>query len=87
MANNRISTLNGSMSNLRYLEVLFLNNNKLRNLDKILETLKELIYLKNLNLFDNYVAEEPEYRSRVIYALSSLEIFDRHSIIILTRNN
>ena len=83
MANNRISTLVGSLVNLRYLEILYLNNNKLRNLDKNLEVLRIFTSLKNLNLFGNPIAEEPEYRSRVIYTLPSLEIFDRHSNIFI----
>jgi hypothetical protein len=41
--------------------------------------LRPLDQLKNLNLFGNPIAEEPEYRSRVIHALPSIEIFDRHS--------
>ena len=66
---------------LKYLEILYLNNNKLRNLDKNLEILKTFTSLKNLNLFGNPIAEEPEYRSRVIYAIPNLEILDRHSKI------
>lgn len=64
---------------MKFIQVLFLNDNKLRNLDKNLAVLKPLSFLKNLNMFNNPLAEEPEYRSRVIYALSSLEDLDRHS--------
>lgn len=77
--NNRLTTLEGSLSNMKFLQVLLLNDNKLRNLDQNLTFLKPLSFLKNLNLFGNPLAEEPEYRSRVIYALPSLEDFDRHS--------
>jgi Leucine-rich repeat (LRR) protein len=73
--------LEGSLGNLKFLEVLFLNDNKLRNLDKNLELLKHLTSLKNLCLFGNPLAEEPEYRSRVVCAIPSLEIFDRHGNI------
>jgi len=64
---------------MKFLQVLLLNENKLRNLDKNLDILRNLSFLKNLNLFGNPLAEEPEYRSRVIVALPSLEEFDRHS--------
>ena len=73
---------------MKFLEVLFLNNNKLRNLDKNLLFFKNFSFLKNLNLFGNPLSEEPEYRARVIDSIPSLELFDRHSklLIILTLN-
>jgi Leucine-rich repeat (LRR) protein len=80
LGNNRLTNLQGSISKLLFLEVLYLNDNKLRNLDENLTILKQLNFLKNLNLFNNPIAEEPEYRHRVIFALPSLEILDRHSI-------
>lgn len=79
IGNNRLTSLEGSLHQMKFLQTLFLNNNKLRNLDQNLLILKDLSFLKNLNLFGNPLAEEPEYRFRVIYALPSLEIFDRHS--------
>jgi Leucine-rich repeat (LRR) protein len=79
VGNNRITTLEGSLYHMKFLQMLFLNNNKLRNLDINLMILKEFSFLKNLNLFGNPLAEEPEYRNRVIHYLPSLEIFDRHS--------
>ena len=79
---NRITSLeDGSLSKMKFLRVLYANDNKLRNLDKVLEFLKYFSFLEELNLFGNPLAEEPEYRSRTIYALPSVEILDRHSII------
>ena len=80
LGNNRITSLEGSLQNMKFLQTLFLNTNKLRNLDNNLTILSEFSFLKNLNLFGNPLAEEPDYRYRVIYQLPSLEIFDRHSI-------
>jgi hypothetical protein len=78
---NRITTLEGSsISKMKFLETLYLNDNKLKNLDLVLSNLKNFSFLKNLNLFGNPVAEEPEYRPRVIYVIKSLEIFDRHKV-------
>ncbi len=85
MANNRINTLEGSLINMKFIQTLYLNENKLRNLDKNLSILRNFSFLKNLNLFKNPLAEEPEYRYRVIFALSSLENFDRHSKILFTQ--
>ena len=84
-AQNHITTLEGSISKMKFLEVLYLNNNKLKNLEKVLSNLKQFSFLKNLNLFGNPVAEEPEYRPRVVDAIKSLEIFDRHKIGIIER--
>ncbi len=80
---NRISTLEGSLSKMKFLRTLYLNDNKLRNLDKILEFLKYFSFLEELNLFGNPLAEEPEYRYRTIYALPSVTLLDRHSIACL----
>lgn len=80
LGQNRINTLdNCSLINMKFLEVLFLNDNKLRNLDQNLLFLKNFSFIKNLNLFGNPLSEEPEYRARVIDAIPSLELFDRHS--------
>ena len=84
-ANNRINTLVGSIQKMKFLEVLYLNNNKLKNLELCLTYLKEFSFLKNLNLFGNPIAEEPEYRPRVVDAIKSLEILDRHKISIIER--
>jgi Leucine-rich repeat (LRR) protein len=86
LENNRLSTLEGSLSNMKFLQVLLLNDNKLRNLDFNLNFLKPLSFLKNLNLFGNPMAEEPEYRSRVIFSLPSLEDLDRHSNFYINYN-
>ena len=64
---------------MKFIQVLYVNDNKLRNLDKNLNILRPLSFLKNLNMFGNPLAEEPEYRSRVIVALPSVEDLDRHS--------
>lgn len=80
LSHNRLITLEGSLTVMKFLIELFLNNNKLRNLDLQLSYLKELPFLKNLSLFGNPLSEEPEYRNRVIFNINSLEVFDRHKI-------
>lgn len=79
VSNNRLSSLDISIQNMKFLQELYLNNNKLRNLDLNLNIIKPLSFLKILNMFANPIAEEPEYRSRVIFALPSVDVLDRHS--------
>ena len=83
---NRISSLEGSSLNvMKFLETLYLNKNKLKNLDKVITYLSQFKFLKSLNLFGNPVAEEPEYRPRVIDTIKSLEIFDRHMVTTMEK--
>ena len=81
LENNRLITIEGSLHVMKFIQVLMLNDNKLRNLDLNISILKSLSFLKSLNLFGNPLAEEPEYRNRVIFALPSLDDLDRHSKI------
>jgi hypothetical protein len=61
--NNGIYTLAGSLQNLRYLRSLSLYGNKLRDLKATLPYIRHLQYLVALDLFDNPLANEPNYRS------------------------
>jgi len=78
--NNRIKTLQGSIPNLLHLRILSLNNNEIRDLEKNLDLLVKFKQLTQLNLADNPVAEEPNYRIRVIYTIPSLQVLDRHVV-------
>ncbi|KAF0982169.1 hypothetical protein FDP41_012030 [Naegleria fowleri] len=82
---NRIESLDDQcMKNLKFLEVLLLHDNKLKNLDLVLQQLSHMKYLKQLTLFGNPLCEEAGsksmYRGRVITALRSLVVFDRIEI-------
>lgn len=72
---NRLVSLTG-ISNLKFLNVLMARSNQLRNLDKQLDLLERFAFLKKLDLSGNPVAEEPDYRLRVIYRLPQVEILD-----------
>lgn len=67
--NNKLKTLEGSLEYLKHLEVLLLYSNELRDLDKNIEFLKNYPNLKTLDIFDNPLCEEPNYRLRVVYNL------------------
>jgi len=77
--NNRLVSLAGA-KNFKFLRVLMVGNNQLRNLDKQLALLSRFAFLKKLDLFDNPVAEEPDYRLRVIYHVPQVEVLDRHAV-------
>eukprot|EP00438_Fugacium_kawagutii_P029473 Skav209240 [mRNA] locus=scaffold293:478876:483826:- [translate_table: standard] len=68
LQNNRLVSLAGLRS-FKFLKVLLASGNQLRNLDKQLTLLSRFAFLKKLDLFDNPVAEEPDYRLRLIYQL------------------
>ncbi|KRX04889.1 Insulin-like growth factor binding protein, N-terminal [Pseudocohnilembus persalinus] len=83
--NNKLKTLDGSLEYLTHLEILLLYNNELRDLDKQIEFLKRYPNLKQLDLFQNPICEEPNYRAKIIYNLPSLKILDRHVITYTER--
>ncbi|CAE7260530.1 LRRC72 [Symbiodinium sp. CCMP2592] len=64
----------------RVVHVLLASGNQLRNLDKQLALLSRFPFLKKLELFDNPVAEEPDYRLRLIYHVPQVELLDQHTV-------
>ena len=50
LQDNQLCTLKGSLRRCKYLDTLDLANNKLRNLQKLLETLGRFQFLQMLNL-------------------------------------
>ncbi|KAL4502458.1 hypothetical protein ABPG72_012045 [Tetrahymena utriculariae] len=84
--NNKLKTLDGSLQFLNHLETLILYKNELRDLDLNLSKMLHLTNLKQLDLFDNPLADEPHYRLRVIYAMPSVKVLDRHVVTQEERN-
>lgn len=68
------------LKNLKFLQVLMASNNQLRNLDKQLGILKRFAFLKKLDLFGNPVADEPDYRLRIVYNLPQVDVLDRSAV-------
>lgn len=77
--NNSLVSLNG-LRNFKFLRVLLASKNQLRNLDKQIALLAKFAFMKKLDLFDNPVAEEPDYRLRLIYHVPQVEILDKHAV-------
>ena len=80
LQDNRITTLKGSLQSLRHLEYLALQNNRLTDLEATLKLMQHLSRLEELDLSGNPVANELNYRPRVIYRFPKLHVLDRHVI-------
>jgi len=78
---NKIQTLGEDcLSHMTFLNTLTLNGNKLDDMENVLEELRPMANLLNLDLYDNPLAQEDNYRLRVIGELETLQVLDRHSI-------
>ncbi|NWR27616.1 LRC72 protein, partial [Tachuris rubrigastra] len=75
--NNELTDISGALKHLCSLQILFLHNNELKKLDKTVKELKGMISLHSLNLFQNPLAYDPNYRLYVIYILPSVQLLDR----------
>ena len=64
----------------KFLGTLTLNDNQLDDIDSTLRELKCLKNLKTLNLYNNPIAEEDNYRLRVLSVMPSVTTFDRHAV-------
>lgn len=72
---NRIVSLAG-LRTFKFLQVLLASNNQLRDLEKQIGLLSRFNFLARLDLFGNPVAEEPDYRLRIIKKIPRVEILD-----------
>lgn len=79
-----MNNING-IKKFKFLEVLLLANNKLRDLDRFLVQLTKFQYLKQLDLFGNPLAEEPDYRMKIIYLMPQILTLDRHMVTVAER--
>lgn len=76
---NMLVSLAG-LRTFKFLKVLLASNNQLRNLEKQLTLLRKFVFLQKLDLFSNPVAEEPDYRLRLIYNIPQVETLDRSAV-------
>ena len=67
------------------MDTLLIANNRMRNLDKFLVFLSKFAFLKHLDLFGNPLAEEPDYRLKIIYAMPQIQVLDRHPVTVEER--
>lgn len=78
MSLNEVSEL-GAISNCRRLTELYLRKNYIRDINQVLH-LSRLPYLEVLNLSDNPISRDPNYRRFVIAAIPPLERLDDRDI-------
>lgn len=65
--------------------MLLAGDNQLRDLDKFISFLQGFAFLEQLDLFGNPLAEEPDYRFRLIHAMPQIKILDRHMVTLQER--
>ena len=83
-SDNALTNING-IQKYKFLTVLLCGNNQLRDLDKFLDFMENFAFLEQLDLFGNPLAEEPDYRSRIIYHMPQVRILDRHMVTLQER--
>ena len=54
-------------------------------MDVFLEYLSRFAFLEQLDLFGNPLAEEPDYRLKIIKAMPQIKILDRHKVTQIER--
>jgi len=76
LQDNSLVSLSG-LKNCKFLRVLLASNNQIRNLEKQLDFISSrFLFLKKLELSGNPIADEPEYRLRLIYHAPQVELLD-----------
>lgn len=65
--------------------MLLIGDNQLRDLDVFLEFLQKFAFLEQLDLFGNPLAEEPDYRLKIIKTMPQIKILDRHKVTQIER--
>ena len=66
--NNVLDNIEG-IKKFKFLDTLLVSNNRLRNLDKFITFLSKFAFLEQLDLFGNPLAEEPDYRMKIIHSM------------------
>ena len=82
--NNQLSSIEG-IRRYKFLQVLLIGDNQLRDLDVFLEFLSKFAFLEQLDLFGNPLAEEPDYRLKIIKAMPQIKVLDRHKVTQMER--
>jgi Leucine-rich repeat (LRR) protein len=68
---NSLENVQG-ITKFKFLDTLLISNNRLRSLDKFLVFLQRFAFLNHLDLFGNPLAEEPDYRLKIIYLMPQI---------------
>ncbi|XP_060074068.1 leucine-rich repeat-containing protein 72-like [Ylistrum balloti] len=78
--NNELIEITGALRHLTCLKVLMLQNNQLTKLERVVREFSRMQSLHTLNLFNNPVAQEKDYRLFVIQSVPSVTLLDRQEV-------
>ena len=75
---NKLRRISGNLEHFTFLSTLTLNGNLLDDIDEVINELKKMKYLSVLNLYDNPIAQEDNYRLRILAEVPWLEVILTH---------
>ncbi|XP_072019752.1 leucine-rich repeat-containing protein 72-like [Amphiura filiformis] len=81
LQDNELVDICGALSHLTNLQVLMLQSNQLTKLEPTIKEFKVMQALHTLNLSNNPLAQESEYRHYTIHYIPSLKLLDRSEIL------
>ncbi|XP_063956720.1 leucine-rich repeat-containing protein 72-like [Lytechinus pictus] len=87
LQDNELVSVGGLLQPLTSLQVLMLHNNQLTNLEETIAEMKAMQALNTLNLSQNPLAQEAEYRHYIIHHVPSLKLLDRQEILKSERDD
>ncbi|XP_067854535.1 leucine-rich repeat-containing protein 72 isoform X1 [Heptranchias perlo] len=78
--NNLLTDITGALKHLKSLHILMLQNNWLTKVEQTITEFRNLRWMHTLNLFNNPLTQDHDYRLYAIYHLPSLQLLDRQEI-------
>ncbi|KAK3101130.1 hypothetical protein FSP39_001177 [Pinctada imbricata] len=87
LQNNHLIEIEGALRHLTCMKVLMLQNNQLTKLEKVVQEFQKMQTLHTLNLFNNPIAQEPDYRIFVLNSVPSIQLLDRQEVQKKERDN
>lgn len=85
LQDNQIYSIVGTMIHLTSLKVLSLQRNQITKLEQVVKEFSFMQCLERLNLAENPITQEPDYRHYVIFHCPSVETLDLLGVTILER--
>ncbi|KAJ9579153.1 hypothetical protein L9F63_024739 [Diploptera punctata] len=79
---NKLTSVSPEISEFPNLKILYLHGNFLKDLNKVLQTLKKLPQLYNLTMHGNPLVEHKKYRMRILNALTQLRSLDFTNVTV-----
>ena len=84
---NKITHLAGTLKTLKFLVNLTLNENDLSDMEDVVNELRNLKNIQYLDLFDNPITQEDNYRYRIIAELPWVITLDKHEVTDVERKH